>query len=351
MKYGAGQNRLDGLQAGRAVAALLVVAFHANVFILPEKFYDGGTAGRPFSMGYAGVEFFFVLSGFIMYYIHARDFSRPDRAWTFLRKRIVRIYPIYWAILGALLVLYAIAPGPEAAHDPVQMVTSMLLWPMPETPIMRVAWSLQHEMLFYLVFVLTILNLRAGTLAMGLWMSGCLIAPLVGWTEYPSGFLLSSYNLLFLFGIGAARMFRQIRPEHLRPLLLAGVSLFLFTGLSELYGLIAWDKALRTWSYGLGAAMATAALAGGAVSPPRLLTFLGDASYSIYLAHLPAMSLLSAVLIKLGAPWGLPPVLFLGLLVALATATACLVYILVERPLIRHLSAARPVLSAPTPGA
>lgn len=53
---------LQGLQCGRAVAALLVVIFHANSFLLPNRLYDGLHAGRLFNFGYAGVEFFFVLS-------------------------------------------------------------------------------------------------------------------------------------------------------------------------------------------------------------------------------------------------------------------------------------------------
>jgi peptidoglycan/LPS O-acetylase OafA/YrhL len=81
------------LQAGHAIAALIVVAFHANVFILPDRLYHGGAASRAFNMGYAGVEFFFVLSGFIMFYVHAKDFSLPHWAPDFLRKCIGRINP------------------------------------------------------------------------------------------------------------------------------------------------------------------------------------------------------------------------------------------------------------------
>ena len=85
---------LAGLQCGRAVAAVMVAIFHANVFLLPSKFYAGEGAGAAFNFGYAGVEFFFVLSGFIMVLVHRRDFGQPSKAVVFLRKRIVRIYPI-----------------------------------------------------------------------------------------------------------------------------------------------------------------------------------------------------------------------------------------------------------------
>ena len=167
--------RLDGLQAGRAVAALMVVAFHANVFILPDKLYDGATAGASFNMGYAGVEFFFVLSGFIMYYIHVNDFGVPERAGRFLRRRILRIYPIYWVILIGLLGIYAVTnSGPSHAFDPFSLVTSFLLIPTPDFPIMRVAWTLIHEMLFYIVFVAMIFSRVGGAAIFGLWMLACI---------------------------------------------------------------------------------------------------------------------------------------------------------------------------------
>lgn len=348
-----GRTRLDGLQAGRALAALMVVAFHANVFILPERLHDGLSASRVFNMGYAGVEFFFVLSGFIMYHVHRKDFSRPNRAREFLRRRIVRIYPIYLIIFGALLALYLLVPGrgPAQARDPLAILTSMLLLPMPEPPILRVAWTLQHEMLFYLVFAVSILDLRSGMLIFGLWMAGCLAAAVAGWGAYPLDFLLSAYNLLFLFGIGAALTYRHVSIGQARALLVLGSALFLFTGLSEAFGLIDWTKAGRTWSYGLGAATATAALAAGAVAPPRWLTFVGDASYSIYLIHLPAMSFLTILLLKVGAPWGLPPILSLVALMALASLIGCCVYAVVERPLLKRLSTARQIVSAPSQGA
>jgi exopolysaccharide production protein ExoZ len=342
--------KLDGLQAGRAVAALLVVAFHANIFILPDRLYRGEAASRAFDMGYAGVEFFFVLSGFIMFYVHAKGFSRPDRASHFLRRRIVRIYPIYWIVFGALTALYFIAPdrGTENARDPEMILTSLLLVPTPELPIMRVAWTLRHEMLFYLVFVLVILNLRLGTIVFGLWMVLCLVAASLGWTGFPWDFFLSAYNVLFMLGIGAAMVYSRIPADRARGLLVLGVAIFLFTELSESFGLLEWDKALRTWAYGVGAAMVTTALAAGALSPLRWLTFLGDASYSIYLVHLPAMIFLAILLGKAGAPWDLPPILSLLGMIVLSSLVGGCTYAFVERPVLKRLSSPpRPAVQPP----
>ncbi len=334
--------KLDGLQAGRAVAALMVVAFHANAFILPDRLYDGATAGRVFNMGYAGVEFFFVLSGFIMVFVHQRDFSRPDRVGSFLTKRIFRIYPVYWVIYGALTAIYFLAPGrgPDHARDVEAIVSSALLFPMPEQPVMQVAWTLQHEMLFYLVFALLVLNLRLGILIFAIWMGACMAAGL-GALSYPLDFLLSPYNLLFLMGIWAALRFRDLSPGQGRTLLLAGAILFLGTGLVETFGLVEWWKPARTWSYGLGATAMVMGLAAGAIQPPRWLSFLGDASYAIYLVHLPAMSFGSVIALKLGAPWGLPPLVAMAGLVLLSSVAGAAVHLGVERPIARWLTMKR----------
>lgn len=330
------RGKLDGLQAGRAVAALLVVAFHANVFILPDKLYDGVTAGPAFNMGYAGVEFFFVLSGFIMYHIHAKDFGLPQRAWRFMRRRILRIYPIYWVILAGLLVLYAITnSGPPHAFDPVAIVTSFLLIPTTDFPIMRVAWTLIHEMLFYIVFVSMIFSRFGGTAVFSAWMGACIAAPLTGLVAYPFDTLLSAYNVLFFMGIIAAWAYARLTPVTAIAAFTVGVAVFFGVGLSESVGGVVWDHSLRTWTYGIGAALVTAALAAGVIASPRWLTFLGDASYSIYLVHLPAMNIMMVILPKLGAPWGLPPLAGMAMMLVLATLAGCIIYLLIERPLMR----------------
>ena len=313
------RTRLDGLQAGRAVAAVMVVLYHLTVYFLPEHYYGGEKVGPGlFKMGYAGVEFFFVLSGFIMVFVHLRDFGVPERAPRFLEKRIVRIYPIYWVIYGLLTLAYFAVPsaGPENARDPIAILTSALLWPMPELPVLGVAWSLQYEMLFYLVFTLLVLNLRFGAVVFVLWTLACIWASLARFESYPFNFLLSFYNPLFAFGI------------------------------SEQLALVDWSKAVRTWCYGIGACLAVMGLAAGAIQPPRWLSFLGDASYSIYLVHIPAISFAGIVLVKLGAPWGLPPLGMMAVMTIYAVAAGAIVHLFVEKPLFSMLSRRR----APVPG-
>lgn len=329
-------SKLDGLQAGRAIAALMVVAFHANVFILPAKMYDGTTAGAAFNMGYAGVEFFFVLSGFIMYFVHARHFGQVDRAGTFLRRRALRIYPLYWSILGVVLLVDALTMfGPAQPWSWAEGLASIFLIPTADFPIMRIAWTLMHEMLFYLVFASLILARVGGTWVFGLWMLGCIVLPFIGVPSGPFSVIFSAYNLLFAFGMVAAWGFRRLTTAGALCLLGLGFGMFAGIGLSEALGGVVWDQASRTWGYGIGAAMMTAALATGIARPPRWLVFLGDASYSIYLIHLPVMSALAFLLASLGLPWGLPPEVMLVALMIISAAVGSLCFLLIERPMMR----------------
>ncbi|GAA6210043.1 acyltransferase [Cognatishimia sp. WU-CL00825] len=328
---------LNGLQCGRAVAALMVAVFHANVFLLPKNFYNGEGAGVGFNFGYAGVEFFFVLSGFIMALVHRRDFGQPAQATRFLRKRILRIYPIYWVVLTALLAIYFAAPGrgPEHAREGFAILTSYLLFPTIDGPIMQIAWTLQHEMLFYAVFTLLIVHIRWGMVAFGGWMLACVIS-LPFWPEmaYPFEFVLKAHNLLFLFGILAALVYKHLSQNMARLSFWAGTLLFLGIGLTETMGGMALSENIRPLGYGLGAALAVIGLAQGNLPAPNWLTFLGNASYAIYLVHLPVMNIAAVPLRKLEVHTMIPPLAMLALITVIVTIAGSLAHIYLEKPLI-----------------
>ncbi|MGB7243653.1 MAG: acyltransferase [Sulfitobacter sp.] len=330
--------KLNALQGGRAIAALMVVVFHANVVILPERiFKDGTQAWSGFNMGYAGVEFFFVLSGFIMVYIHQRDFDKPDRAWRFMRKRVTRIYPVYWVILAALVMLYNLVPsrGPETAREASAVLAAFALVPEGRAPILEVAWTLQFEMFFYLIFAGMILAFRPGVWLFVIWMAMCFAGLFIDFENMPWRFLFSPYNIVFLTGILAALGYHRL-PEHAAvPLILIGLLVFFATGLSEAVGTMIWHTGLRTVIYGLSAGAVVAGLARTAEQTnrktPKSFVFLGDASYSIYLVHVPAMSLASLIFVEMGIT-SLPPLPVLIGAVVFGTIAGIAVHLTIERP-------------------
>lgn len=331
--------KLIGLQAGRAYAVVLVVMFHANVFILPQRLMDGGSAWRGFSMGYAGVELFFVISGFVMFYVHRADLFRPAMTAPFITKRIVRVVPLYWIVLGLLLLSYALLPGrgPAEAGRPDVVLGSFLLVPMEATPVLTVAWTLQHEMLFYAMFAAMI---AAGALGRALFAGWVLLTIAAAVTSislpFPLSFVLSPYNALFAMGMCAAATFGALSQRMATGLLAAGITVFVAVGLGEQLAGLERALADRTLLYGAGATAIVAALAAGVVSPGRWTVLVGDASYSIYLVHMPAMSFAALFVAKLGAPWGLPAIVVLIGVVGVGVAAGVMTHLLIERPLLKH---------------
>ncbi len=144
------------LQACRAAAALLVVLFHTSegIVALP-KYFAARPFGALFAFGGAGVDFFFVLSGFIIAHVHGGDVGRPERLRAYLTKRLTRIYPTYWAVLLPVLLVFLAVPSFGKGHerDPLVMFCSLVLLPLANSePVLIVSWSLCYEVLFYGLF-------------------------------------------------------------------------------------------------------------------------------------------------------------------------------------------------------
>jgi peptidoglycan/LPS O-acetylase OafA/YrhL len=327
---------LAGIQLGRGMAALLVVAFHVNDYLIPDRLLDGAQGSVAFNMGYAGVDFFFVLSGFIIYYIHHADGSRPDRLGSFLWKRFTRIYPLFWAVFLALILLYFIFPdrGPENARDPFYILTGFFIWPTAQVPIVQVAWTLEFELLFYAMFALMILHARIGLLIFAAWMLLSAANLAIGFDSFPLSFLFSPRNLQFLMGIVVAWFLLKGRITHHMALFAIGLAAFLATGLGEAYGMHNWQLGGKVFGYGIGAALMVAGLTAPQLKLPRLALLLGDASYSIYLVHLPFLTLSLVAVKRIPGIMDVPPnVLVAGALV-IAAAIGVAVHLWVEKPLI-----------------
>src|SRR6516165_1374991 len=138
---------IRSLQACRCLAVLLVVVHHTSngIFVLP-KYFNCKPLGHLFYFGEAGVDFFLVLSGFIITYVHRRDVGRPDRLRVYAWKRLTRIYPTYWAALVPLVLVFFLVPQFGLGHerDVDSILCSMLLLPHPHhAPILGVAWTLR----------------------------------------------------------------------------------------------------------------------------------------------------------------------------------------------------------------
>jgi exopolysaccharide production protein ExoZ len=141
---------------------------------------------RILQFGSAGVEFFFVLSCFIISYAHRADIGRPAALPSFVWRRAIRIYPAYWMVfLGVAALVFSVPAFKEGLpQGGIVWIKSLLLVPQDPivvggtgAPLIIVAWSLRYELVFYVAFGLFIISLLVGLAVSGPPQSGGLRVP------------------------------------------------------------------------------------------------------------------------------------------------------------------------------
>jgi exopolysaccharide production protein ExoZ len=334
---------LNTLQAGRAVACLAVLLFHTN-FTLSLPKYLGREIFPVFGVGGAGVQFFFVLSGFVILLAHRKDIDRPSKVREFLWKRFRRVYPVLWIVLLLVIPAFLLVPsygtGKELGFGSI--VPAFLLSPSQQDYLLKPMWTLRHEVLFYLIFSVSIWRRRTGFAIGAIWL---LLSAIVPWLhlDFPWSFLFSSNHLLFAFGILACLAFQSAQVPRSAALTAAVIGAIAFSSVwfIDLYKVLTIRDALNVL-YGLGAALMVLGLAvlerDRGLWVPETLTFLGEASYSIYLVHFPALSAAIKVTLMLNRLLRAPaPIVFVTAASA-ALGAGVLFHLAIERPLMVQLT-------------
>ncbi len=293
------------IQALRVVAALLVVVNHAmcswrdRIVVQPQV--------PVWQNAQAGVDIFFVISGFVMAVSTPGLEGAVYKGWIFFRRRLIRIVPLYW--IFTTLKLVRLKFGPAFAHQTAAstwyIVASYLFIPAGDNrgnaqPLLAVGWTLSFEMMFYVFFAIALaLDLAPQAFlvpALGaVAVIGCFDHPT--WPAFTA--LASPLVLEFLLGVALGNLALQQRvPNKLvSTLLLVG-------GFAVILTIQVPSPTARALVWGLPAA----AIVLGAVGLerqavkilPAWLLEAGNASYSIYLAHLFLLTPIRAVLMHLG---------------------------------------------------
>ena len=158
------RNKIYSIQVLRGFAALFVVLRHVLVDV--EKISMQNSKIIDFyaliNFGSIGVDIFFVISGFIMYYIHGNDFLKPNISFKFLLRRLLRIIPLYWFLTSLALIMLYFFPqlfGGGKSFELFHAIASYLFIPWNNSiglafPILAPGWSLNYEMYFYLLFAI-----------------------------------------------------------------------------------------------------------------------------------------------------------------------------------------------------
>jgi exopolysaccharide production protein ExoZ len=330
-----------GLQILRFAAAMLVVVMHSTQAISIRM--TGTGADHYWDKGSAGVDIFFVISGFVMACSigkQAPSWGGVAPAWMFFKRRIVRILPMYWfyTVLkeAAVLALPSLAVA-SSARLPGYFFASLFFIPVLNQgglaqPFLPVGWTLNFEMLFYLIFALAI-GLRLNRIAV---CTAAFAALFLAHRFFPGSVALAFYAQTiifeFLIGVALAGLILRATPPS------AGLSLLLMLS-GWLYLLLpvfdASADRFLTWGLAAGAiVLGTVWLEGTIRRLPLVspLAFLGDASYSLYLSHTFVVPLTVLFLAALGMH---TPALALPVVLCAAVAGSALSYRWIEKPLTR----------------
>ena len=340
------------IQGCRAVAALLVVLHHLGKAVASPKYFGASGFAVPFISGDSGVEFFFVLSGFIITWVHVKDFGKPSVLLTYLRKRALRIFPTYWIVfLGVYLIALSFTTlRYTVPHDWPTLLKCLILLPQDVSvtggtgaQVLIVAWSLQYEICFYVLFATFIANRFLG-LCVTIALSMNMVACIHGECSFPRSFLSS--NLMLLFGLGALVAYASKSSIRLaQPTIIAIVAGAAFLSFGLLETALGQDTVSvdRRLVYGFFSAMLILALvrsedSGQLRITNRWVPLLGDASYALYLIHFPLISVLCKLMMWMGLA-GVAGAAFAYPLMLCACVLAALAFhIKVEKPMLRALS-------------
>lgn len=306
--YNRQSDALLSVQMLRAVAATMVLLYHlarTTAFGWQEAHaWHAGLGRFVEAIGFAGVDLFFVISGVVMVYSSYDRLGESREIAPFIKRRVARIYPLYWVCTVAVLALAWALPGIASREKFAAsgLLKSFILWPQAEYPVVAVGWTLTFEMYFYLAFAgLIALPCRLlpwalagwGAFTLGLFpffdqpeyrtsLRGNLRLPLfaspltlefiagcfIGWRakkgRMPFGFAALALGLVTLTAVGSVLRMRYPQEMHYG---LARVAIFGTAAALIVYGCISLERVRK-------------------LRVPRSLKFCGDASYSLYLTHM-----------------------------------------------------------------
>jgi exopolysaccharide production protein ExoZ len=233
---------------------------------------------------------FFVISGYIM--VYSTDFGRKGSASEFVRNRVIRIVPLYWAATLAMILVVAFFPKlvqHTTVLSPWHTIASFgfLAADHPTArgfyaPIVFVGWTLNYEMLFYAIFATAMFFARGNPHKL-IWFTclPILIVSTVGIILRPTGvlgFYTDPIMLEFVYGVLCAAVLQRFKQSRL------SLTVFLVS-MAALLFLPPTDDIWRSFRYGLPAMVIVTSVA--TIPWPQLTipNELGAASYSIYITH------------------------------------------------------------------
>ena len=313
---------LYGIQYLRALAALAVVLFHAA-----ER------SGGHFRIGAAGVDVFFVISGFIMWTMSER---RPVTPLRFLADRLQRIAPSYWIVTAIMIVGALAGLFPNMRLTAGHIAGSLLFIPVRSPsngeiwPLLVQGWTLNFEMFFYVLFAACLFLPHRLRLAGMIGVFAAFV--LAGAIFHPQSSLLATYTRPIILEFVAGAILGQLWLKGSVP----GVSLGVVLVIASLSGFAAIEilgiefNEITCGPLAIALVLGMVSIErGGKLPEIPPFTYLGNSSYSIYLWHTLAISVVAKLVASTPIPSDVAA--FIGAIAG--TLLGIFAYELVEKPL------------------
>lgn len=349
---------LQNIQFLRGAAAAAVVFFHMAPYFINSPHWLQNMHAFFMQFGYAGVDVFFVISGYVIWISTFGQRHRKTPA-EFAYKRAARIYLGYWPyFLMISAIIWFFVPSKLSS---VNLLGSFFLTELsiPDL-VLQVAWTLSFELYFYLFFTVCLFfSMRSSKALLLLFAISILVVQayaiingVYAVNNLPEAsalytFFFSPFCLQFLAGVAVAIYFEKYRIKHLKSILLLGLAVFVFTLWYQSQQLPAghtlmmgYYVPMRVILFGVVALALVASLIEielrGRQLWPQFGRWFGDASYSLYLSHIPILFLFSQVgLMAWGSMGQWQHLLAVVIIIATIAIYSVVHYRLIEWPLMQ----------------
>lgn len=338
--------KIESLQVIRAYAACLVAMCHI--------YNDGWLPGTLVDFGTFGVDLFFVLSGFIMCYTAKLSENKVHNAWYFMKRRVIRIFPIY--LICAIPLIWWVTKA-EGVKPPYFYIGNLLLLPsFTDDPEYRMAlppgWTLVYEMLFYYLFSFFLLwSTERKKVCLSVFSALIIIVSLVNilgaqgprlsWVNF--SYIVGDYQVInFALGILLYFIYSKYKDRSIG--LKTGVGVIILMSLISM--IIMYAKLPHYISHPIPAFVIVSTIlfvrndALGSAFWKKII-FIGNASYSIYLTHFYFAFFKLKVITFVGRFIANRDLLVNAVdivLLAGAILAGCAFYLLIEKPIIKRVS-------------
>lgn len=267
----------NNIQVLRAIAAIAVVFYHL-VYFIENKYGSISVFNGFYFLGKVGVDIFFIISGYIITF----SISKSSSAFSFLLKRCLRIFPLYWLFLVAyVLILLLVKKQINVTH----VVSSIFLIPYPYfTPILNQGWTLQFELYFYFIMAISLFICGKRTV-----LFACFLMLFLYWLSnfFELNVPVVSATILFEFAYGMIifKMNEKLHDNHkfICLLFLFTFPLFIISNYNEFNN--SEYRFIFSGFFSSNVVMFFLGRSKELIFFDKILVLIGNASYSLYLSH------------------------------------------------------------------